>query len=117
MRSTRYLVLTSVFLSGIAILHAGCGGGSSATATTTLQSTIAAEFGVAECDEYMKRYISCISRMPAAAQNAARTTLDQTRDAWKRTASTEAGKTALASSCSAATETARAAMTAYGCSW
>jgi hypothetical protein len=117
MRSVRQLAFVSVFVSGIAVLPAGCGGESSAPAATTPQATTAAELGVAECDDYMKKYMACIARMPAAAQNAAKATLDQTRDAWKQTASNEAAKPALAASCRAATETARAAMTAYGCSW
>lgn len=117
MRSVRQLAFVSVFVSGMAVLQAGCGGESSVPAATTPQVASAAELGVAECDEYVKKYMACIAKMPAAAQSAAKATLDQTRDAWRQTASNEAAKPALAASCSAATETARAALTAYGCSW
>jgi hypothetical protein len=47
----------------------------------------------------------------------ARQSLDQTKAQWKQAASTPGGKSALASGCKAATDAARTAMSAYGCSF
>ena len=78
----------------------------------------AAEFGVAECDDYMAKYVACIdSKVPEAARTAMRQSLDQTKAQWKQAASTPEGKNGLAMACKQMTETAKASMTAYGCSF
>ena len=78
----------------------------------------AAEFGVAECDDYMAKYVACIdSKVPEAARTALRQSLDQTKAQWKQAASTPEGKNGLAMACKQMTETAKASMTAYGCSF
>lgn len=78
----------------------------------------AAEFGVAECDDYMTKYAACIdSKVPEAARAALRQSLDQTKAQWKQAASTPEGRSGLAMACKQMTETARASMTAYGCSF
>lgn len=105
----RYVPVLSV-LAAVVILGA-CGGGSSSTPP----STSAAQFGVAECDTYLTKYLACIDKMPAAAQSPARQSLEQTRASWQQAAATEQGKAALAAVCKAASETTAAAMTAYNC--
>jgi len=78
----------------------------------------AAEFGVAECDDYMTKYLACVdSKVPEAARAALRQSLDQTKAQWKQAASTPEGKSGLAMACKQMTETARVSMTAYGCSF
>ena len=78
----------------------------------------AAEFGVAECDDYMTKYLACVdSKVPEAARAALRQSLDQTKAQWKQAASTPEGKSGLAMACKQMTETAKASMTAYGCSF
>jgi len=78
----------------------------------------AVEFGVAECDDYMTKYLACVdSKVPEAARAALRQSLDQTKAQWKQAASTPEGKSGLAMACKQMTETARVSMTAYGCSF
>jgi len=78
----------------------------------------ASEFGVPECDEYIKKYLACIdSKVPESARAMVRQGLDQTKASWKQAASTPEGKQGLAMGCKQATETAKSAMAAYGCSW
>lgn len=78
----------------------------------------AAEFGVAECDDYMTKYLACVdSKVPEAARAALRQSLDQTKAQWKQAASTPEGKSGLAMACKQMTETAKVSMTAYGCSF
>ncbi len=67
-----------------------------------------------ECDDYMKKYLACIDKLAPSAQAQARQALDQSREAWKQAASTEVGKSALASTCKTASDTAAPAMRAQG---
>jgi hypothetical protein len=114
--------------AAVALTLGACsGGGDSAKppaataaspATTAAGATGASEFGVAECDDYFKKYLACIdSKVPEAARAQVRLSLDQTKAAWKQAASTPDGKAALATGCKQATETAKTAMMAYGCTW
>jgi hypothetical protein len=75
------------------------------------------EFGVAECDDYFKKYLACIDKLAPAAQTQARQMLEQSRTAWKQAASTDEGRTGLATTCKAASDAAAPAMRAQGCSW
>jgi hypothetical protein len=95
---------------------------STAPATTTPPASVTsasttAEFGVAECDDYFKKYLACIDKLAPAAQTSARETLEQARTAWKQAASTDAGRSALATTCKAASDAAAPSMRAQGCSW
>lgn len=97
---------------------AACGGGPGPRAGSTASAAAGAEFGVAECDEYIKKYTACIdSKVPESARAMVKQQLDQTRNAWTQAAATAEGKSALASGCRQATEMAKTAMQAYGCSW
>ena len=114
--------------AGIAMTVA-CGGGDKAaappatTAATTPASGVAAtiadgDFGVPECDSYMKKYVACIdSKVPEAGRAMLKQGLDQTKAAWKQAASTPQGKAGLAQACVQAETTAKQAMGAYGCAW
>lgn len=89
-----------------------------AAPAATQASAAAAEFGVAECDDYMAKYVACIdSKVPEAARAALRQSLDQTKAQWQQAASTPEGKSGLAMACKQMTETAKVSMTAYGCSF
>jgi len=109
---------------------AACGGGSqqqpappatqapASTVAAASAATGAAEFGVAECDDYINKYVACIdSKVPEAGRAMIRQQLDQTKAQWKQAASTPEGKAGLAAGCKAATDAARTAMTAYGCAF
>jgi hypothetical protein len=108
----------------IAMLAIGCGSPPAATpvasAPTTSPTTNQAsgEFGVAECDQYMKKYMACIDgHVPEAARAMVRQSLDQSREQWRRAAATPEGKQGLAAACQQAEATSRTAMQAYGCQW
>jgi hypothetical protein len=73
--------------------------------------------GIPECDEYLVKYMRCIEHtMPEAAREATLQALEQSVEAW-RTAAASAGAEALAESCKTASEAARRAFEASGCSW
>ena len=88
-----------------------------AAATPAATSSPVASFGVAECDDYIKKYTACIDKLAPAAQGASRQALEQSQAAWKQAAATEQGKAALATSCKAASDSAAPAMRAQGCTW
>ena len=83
-----------------------------ATTTATPASTTAAagDIGVAECDEFLKKYEACISgKVPAAAQATFKTSLDTWRSSWKKLAETPQGKAGLAAACKSSMDTMRTA--------
>lgn len=90
-----------------------------ATTTSAPTATVAkGDFGVPECDEYMSKYMACIdSKVPEAQRGMLRQSLDQAKAAWKQAAATPEGRQGLATGCKAATDAAKQAMQAYGCSW
>lgn len=107
-----------------------CGGGAksgesagnSAPATKAAAPATAgggeAQFGVPECDEYIAKYTACVdSKVPEAARVMVRQQLEATRVSWKQAASTPEGRAGLTLGCKQASEAAKAAMQAYGCSW
>jgi hypothetical protein len=100
----------------------GCNSNSnipSKTETKTVETTTTTEVtGVAECDEYIKKYEACVmNKVPEAQRAAMKSALDQSRQAWKQSASTEQGKKMLPSICKQAMDTAKQSTSAYGCAW
>jgi hypothetical protein len=105
-------------------LAAACGGGEKAApgakapAEGTSLAVAEGDFGVPECDSYMRKYMACLdSKVPEAARPMLKQALDQTKAAWKQAASTPAGKAGLAAACTQAEATAKQSMAAYGCEW
>jgi hypothetical protein len=60
--------------------------------------------GVPECDDYLKKMEACLGKMPAEAKAASEAAFKQSRDAWKQTAATPAGKDGLKVACKAAND-------------
>lgn len=105
---------------------------STTTTTTTVTTPSGAEsktevkttdatgetIGVAECDAYISKYTKCImDKVPEGMRGTMKQTLDQSLQAWKQAASTPEGKTALASACQTAIDTAKQSMGSFGCEW
>ncbi len=110
----------------------GCGG--SKPADTAAPATAAApaakdtaagssmvadgDFGVPECDSYMKKYMGCIeSKVPESARAVMKQALDQSKASWKAAAATPEGKAGLVQACTQAEAAAKTATAAYGCQW
>ena len=123
-----------------AMIFAGCGGAGTNTASNTAKSNTAANtsttsnsdapktdappagdsVGVAECDEYIKKYEACLTKITAKAPQAAaplKTAFEQLRDGWKKAAATPQGKAGLAAGCKQALESAKASTGPYSCEW
>jgi hypothetical protein len=112
----------------IAFAALGCGGsdaterpagGAAATqqpAVTTAATT--PEFGVKECDDYVRQYTACVdTKAPEAVRAHMHRALENARTTWRTAAATAAGRQGLANACRQALESARAAMQMYGCEW
>lgn len=91
------LVIAAMVVLGLTVFAckkdeaAGGGGGGGADSV-----------GVQECDDYIKKYATCIEKMPAAAKPAAEQGFKAQKDAWKTSAATPEGKAALKTGCKAA---------------
>lgn len=91
-----------------------------APAATTPPAAAAApgEIGVAECDDYLRKWDACLAtQVTGEAREQVKVALDATREAWKRAIATPETKAGLATACREATELARMQVAAYGCSW
>ena len=101
------------------------------TATTTTNTTTtttetktepasADSVGVAECDEYIKKYEACLTKIAKDApqvQPSLKTAFEQQRNAFKQSAANPQAKATLASTCKQAIETAKTSTSAYKCEW
>ncbi len=90
-----------------------------AAASGGLAAAVASgDFGVPECDNFMKKYLACIDgKVPEMARAPLKQALDQQKAAWKQAASTPQGKAALATGCTQAEASAKQSTAAYGCQW
>jgi hypothetical protein len=96
--------------------------GTDNTATTTAASTATTpagdSIGVAECDDFLKKYEACVSsKVPEAMRATFKTSVEQWRSSWKELAKTPQGKAGLAQACKASAEQAKTSLSSYGCSW
>ena len=113
----------------IAAFATSCNKGNQATTTDATAPTAAAETtaantntgtstGVTECDSYLNKYETCLTKnVPEAARETLKVALNQQRDQWRQAATTGAAQDALKASCLAAMDAAKQAMTSYGCNW
>lgn len=107
------------------VVAAGCGGGEKtapapppSTAATSTSGVAAGDFGVPECDQYMKKYMACIdSKVPDMVKPTLKASFDQQKEAWKKAASTPEGRAGLANACTQMEAQSKTAMQAYGCTW
>ena len=78
----------------------------------------AGEIGVAECDDYLRKWDTCLAtKVTGEAHEQVKVALDATREAWKRATASPEGKAGLATACREAAELASMQVAAYGCSW
>jgi hypothetical protein len=76
--------------------------------------------GVPECDEYIKKYEACLTKIAAKApqvEGPMKSAFQAQRNGFKTAASTPQGKATLASTCKQAMETAKSSTAAYSCDW
>jgi len=136
--STTVFFVTALLCSSVIFI--GCGGAATNTPANTAKANTPANtapantaktdtapagdsIGVAECDEYIKKYEACLTKVAAKAPQVApqlKTAYETVRDGWKKTAASgPAAKSALATGCKAALDQAKSnpALSAYACEW
>jgi hypothetical protein len=86
------------------------------TAAESAPAASGDSIGVAECDQYLSAYESCLKdKVPAAAREMMKTSFESTRASWRQAAATPEGRAGLATACKSARDAARQAMAPYGC--
>ena len=89
-------VMIALLMAGGLVVGVGCGGDK---AGGDAKPGDAAGTGVAECDDYIKKYEACLSKVPAAGKPAMETAFKTQRESFKQGASTPEGKKALKGTC------------------
>jgi hypothetical protein len=115
-----------------ALISAACGetkapapAASTAPAVTAAPATTApavaatgSEFGVPECDAYMKSWTTCVeSKVPAEMRGTFKASIDQAKASYKAAAGTPQGKAGLAMACTQQLAATKQALAAYNCAW
>jgi hypothetical protein len=85
--------------------------------TPAATTTAAAEkVGVAECDNFITAYETCVSsKVPEASRAQLRNAVTTWRAQWKKLADNPQTRGTLAAACKTQLEATRASMKAYGC--
>jgi len=115
-------VLAACLLCG-ALATAACSSGDTPAGAQSKSAPAAAtpaaagdSIGVAECDQYLSAYETCLKdKVPAAARDMMKSSFETTRASWRQAAGTPEGRAGLATACKAARDAARQSMASYGC--
>jgi hypothetical protein len=76
------------------------------------------DFGVPECDSYIRKYLACVdTKVPADQRAMVRQSIEATQAQWKQAASTPQARQSMAATCVQAEAAAKQAMASYGCTW
>ena len=116
-----FLLAASLMCGSLATAACSSGGASAGSepksgAATTTANASGDSIGVAECDQYLAAYESCLKdKVPAAARDMMKTSFESTRASWRQAAATPEGRAGLATACKTARDAARQAMASYGC--
>jgi hypothetical protein len=91
---------------------------STTPATKTTTTTSGEKIGVAECDDFIAKYESCVSsKVPEMARAQFQSAVKQWRESWKKLAANPQTKGTLAAACKQAAAQQEAALKQYGCAW
>ena len=118
MNNYKLAFLLAACLVGGSLVSAACSSGDPSAGAQPKETQAAAgdSVGVAECDQYLTAYESCLKdKVPAAAREMMKTSFDSTRASWRQAAATPEGRAGLATACKTARDAARQAMASYGC--
>ena len=84
----------------------------------TAPAAATSDFGVPECDSYIRKYLACVdSKVPADQRAMVRQSIEATQAQWKQAASTPQARQSMAATCLQAEAGAKQAMASYGCTW
>src|SRR5919112_816764 len=113
MKNYKLAFMLAACLLGGSLATAACSSGDPKGTTATASGD---SVGVAECDQYLAAYESCLKdKVPAAARDMLKSSFESTRASWRQAAATPEGRAGLATACKTARDAARQSMAAYGC--
>ena len=131
---SKYFVLIGCVLTGLLVL--ACASPTNRNAETTPStaapagtpatttnrndnaSTVGEKVGIAECDNFITAYETCVSgKVPEAARASLRASVATWRTEWKKLADNPQTRGTLAAHCKTQRETTMTAMKAYNCAW
>lgn len=93
-------------------------GTSSATTNRNDNTTPGETVGIAECDDFIKAYETCVAgKVPEAARANLRASVTTWRTEWKRMADNPQTRASLAAHCKTQRDATMASMKAYNCAW
>jgi hypothetical protein len=86
--------------------------------TPTTTASTGDKVGVAECDNFITAYETCVSsKVPEAARGPLRSSVATWRTEWKKLADNPQTRGSLAAACKTQLEATRTQMKAYGCTF
>jgi hypothetical protein len=89
-----------------------------APAATIAAAPAGDEVGVAECDDFLKKYEACVTQhVPAASKATFQEGIVQWRRTWKSIAAQPSARASLVGVCQQALATTKTAMSTHGCTW
>ena len=88
------------------------------TVLTVAAPAYAQSTGITVCDDFLKKYETCISStVPAAQRSMFKDQFDQTRKAWSDMAKNPATKSSLEDVCKQSVDQIKVAFQSYGCTF
>ncbi len=75
------------------------------------------DIGVPECDQYARKYLACLERVPEGSRAMVRQSFEQTRELWSLSAEKPERRAGLAAACAQQEKASQAAMARYDCDW
>lgn len=109
--SKRFLLMVCMVIS---LLVLACGAPTNRNADVPTGERI----GIAECDNFITAYETCVSsKVPEAARANLRASVTTWRTEWKKLADDPQTRGALASACQRQRELTKTSMKAYDCAW
>ncbi len=88
----------------------------STTTTTTTTTSSTEKIGIADCDDFIAKYETCINaKVPEAQRAQFKSGLEAWRKQWRDLAGNPQTKASLAAACKTAAEQTKASMKSFGC--
>ena len=127
---SKFFLFMVCILTGLLVLACGSGTNKNAAAPAAATSpapvttnrngntNTAEAVGIAECDNFINAYETCVSsKVPAAAQANLKASVTTWRTQWKKLADNPQTRGTLAAACKTQREATITAMKAYNCTW
>ena len=113
---SKFLLLMACVLIGLLVLACGAPTNRNAEAPSTVSA--GEKVGIAECDNFITAYETCVSgKVPEAARASLKASVATWRTQWKKLADNPQTRSSLAAACQRQRETTMTAMKAYNCTW